>query len=148
MEVPAVYVQGVFLELLRAALAPATVVSDMTPDTMRKLGREPVVLIEVWSTQALDPRFSTSRASVQIDAFLPKGQSRTAFELLSSALSALQRAWHLNTETASGTLSRLFDVTGPHQFPSSSGLQDAAADEVTRWTVSLTAVVTARVQSP
>lgn len=97
-----VYVDGLVVGVVRAALPVGTRVGTLLPAdwlTMLPL----VVVKDVSPSGSVDPRFSSTRAVVQFDAYA--AAKRAAWALCDEATRAVIRAWRAGTFTAEGVIS-------------------------------------------
>lgn len=127
-----VYVDGLLLAIERSALAPAKVFSLQPADLLADM---PCVVVKhIPGGTGIDPRFSASRVSAQLDAYATS--KRAAFDLAVAARDALVAAWRAGTRTDFGVIARVLDAPDPAELRLPN-----QADGFTRYTSTASLIV-------
>lgn len=120
-----VYVDGLLVAVLRPAVAPATMMTLQPVDLLTSMPC--LVAKHVGGAGVVDPRFPSTRAVVQVDAYA--AGKRASFDLAAAARGALLAAWRAQTMTPDGCIARF----APQSEPDELRLPEQA-DGFTRYT--------------
>lgn len=127
-----VYVDGLLLAVVRPAVAPASVFSLQPADLLNDMPCG--VVKHIPGGAGIDPRFSASRVSAQLDAYA--SSKHAAFDLAVAMRDALVAAWRAGTRTDHGVIARVLDAPDPAELR----LPDQA-DGITRYTSTASLIV-------
>lgn len=127
-----VNVDGLLLAIVRPALAPAKMFSRQPSDLLTDMPCG--VVKHIPGGSGVDPRFSASRVTVQLDGYA--SSKHDAFDLAVAIRDALVAAWQAGTRTDFGVIARVLDAPDPAELR----LPDQA-DGFTRYTSTASLIV-------